>query len=168
MKDLGLVVTLSFCVAHLAACGTPAAGASPAHQSLAVPGNGDADCAAVQTPDQRRDEDTIRRIEHDWLAAEMRGDARFLQCLLTPDYVNMGKDGTKHPGSDVIAHARNNAGKHREVPPIESTIVVNGDAATAYSRSKTRDQAGAWQHVYFVDTFLFRNGAWHPYTGVDL
>ena len=129
---------------------------------------GDADCATVQTPDQRRDEETIRRIERDWLAAEMRGDARFLRCLLVADYVNIGKDGDKHPGSDIIAHALNNAGKHREVPPIESTIIVHGDTAMAYSRSKTRTQEGEWRDIHFIDAFLFRDDAWHPYAGVDL
>ena len=128
----------------------------------------DAGCQAVQSPDQRRDAATLRRIERDWLTAELRGDTRFLTCLLLPSYVNIAKDGNTRPGSDIIAHAKRNAGKDRELPPIESTIVVHGDAATAYSRSRTRDQAGQWQDVRFIDSFVFVNGAWHAYAGVDL
>ncbi|MEO7730430.1 MAG: nuclear transport factor 2 family protein [Kofleriaceae bacterium] len=156
------------CVASLAGCAA-SNGPSAAPSPLAAPSASDtAACKSIQTQNQARDEATIRRIEHDWLAAEMRGDASFLQCLLMPDYVNIDKAGHKHPGSDIIAHALNNVGKDREVPPIESTIVVNGDAATAYSLSKTRDKAGVWRDVHFIDSFLFRNGAWHSYTGVDL
>jgi|GEM_PF-1436970 len=126
------------------------------------------DCAAIQTPDQRRDEATLQRIERAWLTAELRGDVHFLQCLLLPDYVNIDKAGHKHPGADIIAHAQRNLGQDREIPPIDSTIVVNGDAATAYSSSRTRDKDGQWHDVHFVDTFRFVNNAWHPFSGVDL
>jgi hypothetical protein len=44
-----------------------------------------ADCAAVSTPNQKKDEDTIRRIEQGWLTAEYRGNPQFLECLLEPD-----------------------------------------------------------------------------------
>jgi hypothetical protein len=126
------------------------------------------DCAASQVPDQRRDEDTIRRIERAWLTAELRGDTRFLQCLLLPDYVNIDKAGHKHPGADIVAHAARNRGQDREIPAIASTVVVNGDAATAYSASRTRDQAGQWRDVHFIDTFRFVDGAWRAFSGVDL
>lgn len=126
------------------------------------------DCAASQLPDQRRDEDTLRRIERAWLTAELRGDTRFLRCLLLPDYVNIDKTGHKHPGADIIAHAARNLGKDREIPAIESTIVISGDAATAYSASKTRDKEGQWHDVHFVDTFRFVDSAWHAFSGVDL
>lgn len=138
--------------------------ARPAPSAPAVPSA----CAAVQTADQRRDEATLRRIEHDWLTAELRGNTQFLSCLLLPTYVNIRKDGTTRPGADIIAHAKTNAGKDREIPPIESTIVIHGDAATAFSRSQTRDKAGALQDVRFIDSFVFVDGAWHAYAGVDL
>jgi hypothetical protein len=127
-----------------------------------------ADCNSVLTPNQKKDEDTIRRIEHDWLAAEVQGNTRFLECLLGPDYVNIGKDGKTHPGSDIIAHVAKNKGKHLDIPPIESTIVVHDDAATAYSSSKTHDKDGQLKDVHFVDAFVFKNGQWHPYCGVDI
>lgn len=149
----------ALCAAALLAC----AGATPVATTAVDPS-----CAAVQVPDQRRDEATLRRIERAWLAAERRGDVRFLHCLLLPTYVNIGSDGRTHPGADIIAHAAKNAGKEREVPPIDSTIVVHRDTATAYSRSRTQDKDGQWRDVRFIDSFVFEAGAWHAYTGVDL
>jgi hypothetical protein len=52
-----------------------------------------AGCDAVSTPDQKIDEDTIRRIEQGWLTAEYRGNKQFLECLLEPDYRTSGKSG---------------------------------------------------------------------------
>jgi ketosteroid isomerase-like protein len=155
MKYPPITLTGWLCIASLTSC---AASGGPSADSSAPPAFSASDavaCKAIQTQDQARDEATIRRIEQDWLADEMRRDARFLQCLLTPDYVNIDKNGHKHPRSDIIAHALKNAGRDREVRPIESTIVVNGDAATAYSLSKTRDKDGQWKDVHFLDTFLF-------------
>jgi hypothetical protein len=152
-------VTRLLCLASLG-CALPA----DAEPRAAAP----VDCKVVQTPDQKRDEDTIRRIERAWLTAEMRGNVRFLQCLLTPDYVNIRKDGSKHPGADVLAMTAKNAGSEREVPPIESTVVVRGDAALSYSSSKTRTKDGQWQDIHFIDSFVFVDGAWRAYAGVDL
>jgi hypothetical protein len=125
-------------------------------------------CAAVQTPDQRHDQATLQRIELAWLTAELRGNTQFLECLLLPDYVNIGKDGQTHPRAEVLGRVAKNVGKDREIPPIESTAVVHGDAATAYSRSRTHDKDGQSRDVAYIDTFVFVNGAWHAYSGVDL
>ena len=150
-------VALTVC---LLGCAT---GAPPAPASPATP-----DCAAARTPNQQRDEATLRRIEHDWLAAERSGNTRFLECLLVPSYVNVAADGHTRTGAEIIAHAANNAGKLRDVPPIESQIVVSGDAATAYSHTRTQDAAGAWRDVRFIDSFVFVDGVWRAYTGADL
>ena len=113
----------------LPAASSPEASGPSAFAPRAATAPADAACAAVQTPNQRHDEDTLRRIEHDWLAAELRGDARYLECMLLPDYVNIRKDGTKQLGSELLARVRKNAGKQPEIPEMRSTVVVHGDVA---------------------------------------
>lgn len=62
------------------------------------------DCGSVSTPNQKVDEDTIRRIEQGWLTAEYRGNKQFLECLLEPDYRASGKFGQVRTRQDVIDH----------------------------------------------------------------
>lgn len=154
-----MVAVLAVWLPSCATRTTPA----PAAPTAAAP-----DCTSARTPDQQRDETTVRRIEHDWLAAERSGNTRFLECLLVPSYVNVAADGHTRTGAEIIAHAARNRGKVRDVPPIESQIVLYGDAATAYSRTRTQDAAGEWHDVRFIDSFVFVDGAWRAYTGADL
>ena len=123
-------------------------------------------CAAVQTPDQKPDEDTLRRIEHDWLTAEMRGNAQYLECLLLPDYVNIRKDGLKRSGSELIARVRKNAGKQLRIPDIVSTVVLHGNVATTYSATRLQSEDGSTADAHFIDSFVFVEGTWRA--GVDL
>jgi hypothetical protein len=142
--------------------------AAPPANAVPAASPADAACAAWQTPDQRRDEATLRRIEHDWLAAELQGDTRFLECLLLPDYVTIRKDGAKRPRSELIAHVGKNAGRRPEIPEIVSIIAVHGDVATAYSSSRLPGKDGEVVDAHFIDSFVFIAGAWHAYAGVDL
>lgn len=142
--------------------------ASPPPNAVPAASPADAACAARQTPDQRRDEDTLRRIEHDWLAAELRGDTRYLECLLLPDYVNIRKDGTRRQRSELLARVGKNAGKRPDIPEIASIIAVHGDVATAYSSSQLPGKDGQVIDAHFIDSFVFVAGAWHAYAGVDL
>ena len=125
-------------------------------------------CATASTPAQKRDEDTIRRIEHDWLTAEYRGNPQFLECLLEPDYRTSGRDGKIRSRDDVIGRVQQTTDFTRDVPNLESIVFVHGDAATAHSIMHTTDKAGNPREVHFVDGYTFHDGRWHAYSGADL
>jgi hypothetical protein len=126
------------------------------------------DCTTVSTPSQKEDEDTIRRIEHDWLTAEYRGNPQFLECLLEPDYRTSGRTGKVRSRADVIGHVPQTTDFTREVPQLETIAFVHGDAATAHSIMHTTDKAGNPKEVHFVDAYTFHDGRWHAYSGADL
>jgi ketosteroid isomerase-like protein len=127
------------------------------------------DCKAVQTPDQRRDADTLRRIEGEWLAAELRGNTRFLDCLLDPGYaVVVSKDNTVRSKADLLARVAAHGNDTPDVPPLTTTVVVDGDFATAYSVLKGTKKNGEPYESRYVDSYFFRDGAWHASGGVDL
>ena len=126
------------------------------------------DCTTVSTPNQKEDEETIRRIEQDWLAAEYRGNPQFLECLLEPDYRTSGRAGKVRSRADVIAHVSQTTDFTREVPQLETIAFVHGDAATAHSIMHTTDKAGNAKEVHFVDAYTFHDGRWHAYSGADL
>jgi hypothetical protein len=127
-----------------------------------------ADCAAVSTPAQKKDEDSIRRIERDWLTAEYRGNPRFLECLLEADYRTSGRDGKIRSRQDVIGRVLQTTDLTREVPKLETIVFVHGDAATAHSIMHTTDKTGNPREVHFVDAYTFHDGRWHAYSGADL
>lgn len=127
-----------------------------------------ADCATVSTPNQKKDEETIRRIERGWLTAEYRGNPQFLECLLEPDYRTSGRNGKVRSRADVIGHVPQTTDLTREVPQLETIAFVHGDAASAHSIMHTTDKAGNPKEVHFVDAYTFHDGRWHAYSGADL
>jgi hypothetical protein len=127
------------------------------------------DCKAVQTPQQQRDEDTIRRIEQGWLAAEYHGNVEFLDCLLTTGYAVIAThDGTIRSKADLLARVASNKGRTTPVPLLATQVVVNGEHATAYSSMTMQVKAGGTKEVRFVDSYVFADGTWRAVGGVDL
>ena len=125
-------------------------------------------CAVHRIADQKADEDTIRRIEAGWLKAEYRGDVDFLNCLLMPGYRVIGaKDQTVRTKESILAWVATNKGKTTDVPPLETTVVVNGDVAIAYSLMKGHKKTGEPYEASFVDSYVLEGGAWRAFAGVD-
>jgi hypothetical protein len=127
-----------------------------------------AGCDSVATPDQKNDQQTIRRIEQDWLTAEYRGNARFLECLLEPDYRTSGRDGKIRSRQDLLDRVAQATDVTRAVPTLEVIAVTHGNAAAAHSILRTTDKAGNPKEVHFVDTYTFHDGRWHAFSGADL
>jgi hypothetical protein len=138
---------------------TPLAGAQGATSSS---------CAAAAIPNQRKDAETIRSIEQAWLTAEYRGDRRFLECLLEPDYQTSGRDGTIRSRQSVIDRVPATPDSTRQVPKLETIAVVRGNVATAHSILRTTDKSGNPKEVHFVDGYTFHDGRWHAFSGADL
>lgn len=137
--------------------------------AFAASPTGTTDCKSVETPSQQKDEETIRRIEHGWLAAESQGNVEFLQCLLAPGYRVMAPNENKiRTREDLLARVAKNKGKDPAIPALETTVVINGDSALAFSLMKTTNKAGESREVRFVDSYYFRDGVWRAYSGVDL
>jgi hypothetical protein len=126
------------------------------------------DCSAASIPDQKKDEDTIRRIEQGWLTAELHGNPQFLACLLEPDHRTSGRDGKIRTRQDVIDRVKPGADTTKPVPQLEVIVFVHGDAAAAHSIMRTTDKEGKPKEVHFVDSYTFHDGRWHAFGGADL
>lgn len=124
-------------------------------------------CAAVSTPNQKRDEDTIRRIEEGWITAEYRGNRQFLECLLEPDYRTSGKSGQVRTRQDVIDHISRTTDMSKPVPVLQTIVFIHGNSATAHSIMKTTDKEGNPREVHFVDGYTFHDGRWFAFSGAD-
>jgi hypothetical protein len=135
--------------------GTPALAAAP-------------DCAALQAPGQRPDEDSVRRAERAWLVAEFRGDTDAVGCMLEPNYTEIRFDGEVRGKADILKGAAKMKGSTAAIPTVVWTgFVVNGNSATAYSVQDKQDKDGKPVKLFFTDTFIYHDGAWHAYFSVN-
>ena len=129
--------------------------------------SGPADCAAVSIPDQKLDEDTIRRVEQGWITAEYRGNPKFLECLLEADYRTSGRSGQVRTRQDVLDHVPLTTDMEKPVPALQVIVFIHGNSATAHSIMKTTDKSGNPKEVHFVDGYSFHDGHWFAYSGAD-
>ena len=132
-----------------------------------VEATGPSDCAAASTPDQKLDEDTIRRIEQGWITAEYRGNPKFLDCLLEADYRTSGKSGQVRTRQDVLDHVPLTTDMAKAIPALQTIVFIHGNSATAHSIMKTTDKSGNPKEVHFVDGYSFHDGRWFAYGGAD-
>lgn len=124
-------------------------------------------CQAVSTPNQKIDEDTVRRIEQGWITAEYRGNKEYLDCLLEPDYRTSGKSGKVRTRQEVIDHVSLTTDPSKPVPALETVVFIHGHSATAHSIMKTTDKDGNPREVHFVDGYTFHDGRWFAFSGTD-
>jgi hypothetical protein len=126
------------------------------------------DCAALQAPDQKTDEDSVKRAERAWLVAEFRGDVDTVGCMLESDYTEVRFDGSVGHKEDILKGAAKSKGSTKPIPTVTwSGIVVNGNSATAYSVQDKHGMDGKPIKLFFTDTFVYHDGAWHPYFSVN-
>ncbi|HEY3860000.1 MAG TPA: hypothetical protein VGM47_10385 [Gammaproteobacteria bacterium] len=128
----------------------------------------DPDCAALQAPDQGIDADSVKRAERAWLVAEFRGDVDTVGCMLEADYTEVRFDGSIGHKADILKGAAKSKGSTKPIPTVTWTgIVVHGDSATAYSVQDKQGIDGKPLKLFFTDTFIYHDGAWHPYFSVN-
>jgi hypothetical protein len=121
------------------------------------------DCSSHQLADQKQDEETLRRVERDWLVSELHGDVDRISCLIDAQYIEVGIDGKIGTKADILKGAAKNKGSNQPIPTVNWKFIVRGAAATAYAVQQRQDLDGKPVQVAFSDTFVFRDGAWHPY-----
>lgn len=126
-------------------------------------------CRASTLPSQRKDAETITRLEKAWLTAEYRGDEGFLSCLLDPEYhVIVAKNGETRTRAELLARVAENKGGSRPVPALTTTVAISGAYATAYSSMSGVKESGERYTASYVDFYKFENGRWTAVAGVDL
>ncbi|MBS0482784.1 MAG: nuclear transport factor 2 family protein [Proteobacteria bacterium] len=109
----------------------------------------------------------VLAVDQAWTDAEIRGDFRFVDALLLPEYRSIGTDGTITPKAVIVAGTRargphSDFGKmvaaYRAAHPSRGEVILNGDTAIVQWISLVD---GKGKPVASCDVFVFRNGRWH-------
>jgi ketosteroid isomerase-like protein len=126
-------------------------------------------CRAAMPASQLKDIDTIKQLETGWITAEYRGNVNFLDCLLDANYhVIVTKKNEVRSKADLLAQVAKSKGGTKPVPALATTVVINGDVATAYSLMTGTKESGETYSASYVDVYSFSNGRWTALSGVDL
>jgi hypothetical protein len=110
---------------------------------------------------QHRNVATIERLELAWSRAYLRGDTGFEECLLTPDFAEIMRNGdVKHLSDELALAAKNKANP----PPVgelpSSQVLLHGNVAVAYGRPQNSKSA---RTMWYADYYVWENGQWRVY-----
>jgi hypothetical protein len=119
---------------------------------------------APQTCDSPADEADanawLPALRHRWLAAEIRGDADFLACLLAPDYNDVDYHGKSRNREALIDYSKKHADADKPVPPsVPQIVTIDGDSAVVRNLW-TGQLNGKTARIWLADTFVRDNGRW--------
>ena len=92
------------------------------------------DCRFPTLAREHRDVATIQALELEWTRAYLRGDTDFEECLLTPDFTEIMRNGD-----------------------ISCQVLLHGNVAVAYGRS-----TGA-RAMRYADYYVWENSHWRVY-----
>lgn len=121
-------------------------------------------CDLPQLDHQQKDAATIRNLENAWSVAFLRGDTRFMQCLLIPEFTEITRSGKVKFLSDELAMTAENLGKNRAIPDLPTAdVLLHDNVAVAYGESHTPTADGKVIARRFADSFVWENGRWHAF-----
>ncbi|MEQ7874311.1 nuclear transport factor 2 family protein [Sphingomonas sp. ASV193] len=110
----------------------------------------------------------VRAADDAWGAAEVRGDAEFVDQLLLPDYRSVGPTGKATERAVIIAGARANrsnvaaaaarANEWKAAHPTRAEVTLHGNTAVLTWVSTSPATAG---RISSSDVFTYRDGRWH-------
>ena len=125
-----------------------------------------AECDKPALKNQKKDPETIQKLEKAWSTAFLQGDTAFEACLLAPDFVEIRSNGKINHLSDELALAAKHKGNvvpasDPSIPP--STVHIHGDVAVAYGLSPERMVDGKPYKSYFADYYVWKDGQWQVY-----
>ena len=86
-------------------------------------------CAAfsfAQTANSNRAEDQVMKVEHDWLAADAKGDGASLRQLISDDFMGSSFDGGLLTKEDIIPEG-GGPGGFAGATPGQTNVRVFGD-----------------------------------------
>lgn len=108
----------------------------------------------------------VLAADEGWTAAEIRGDADFVDALLLPEYRSIGTDGKIASKAKIVASSRargphSNFGKivadYKANHPTRGDVIINGDTAVLTWVSLV---SGKGEPIGSCDIFVYRNGRW--------
>jgi hypothetical protein len=104
--------------------------------------------------------DTVKQLRHAWLAAEIRGNAEFLTCLLSPGYQEANYRGSSRDRDALIRVSLQRADANKPIPAaVEQIALVHGDAAVVRNLW-SGEIGGRPTKMWLADTFAKVDGAW--------
>jgi hypothetical protein len=119
------------------------------------------DCQFSALLHQHRDAATIETLEFEWTRAFLRGDTGFEECLLTPDFAAIMRNGEVKHLSDELALAAKNAAHPLPMGEIpKGTVLLHGNVAVAYGQSQSASGAHGMRNA---DYYVWENGHWRVY-----
>lgn len=124
--------------------------------------------AAVQatclSADEGKDAHTIELLEAAWTRAFLKGDTGFEQCLLTPDFVEILKDGSTENLGGELELAAKNKGKDLPIPAMPKIIVyMHGDVAVASGITLPKIIDGKPRSMRYADYYIWEGGQWRVF-----
>lgn len=116
------------------------------------------DCRYPTLTHEHRDVVTIQALELEWTRAYLRGDTDFEECLLTPDFTEIMRNGDIKDLSAELALAAKNKAKPLPLGDLPSSqVLLHGNVAVAYGRS-----TGA-RAMRYADYYVWENSHWRVY-----
>ena len=111
----------------------------------------------------------VLAADEGWTAAEIRGDADFVDALLLPEYRSIGTDGKIASKAAIVASSRargphSDFGKivadYKSTHPTRGDVTINGDTAVLTWVSLV---PGKGEPIASCDIFLYRAGRWRAF-----
>jgi len=118
-----------------------------------------ASCQGHELPNQRRDAESVRRVDSAWSAAYVRADTAFLRCLLAPDYRGFNSKGVLSDAGEEVAKSLHHG---RPDSPLDAF-----PKAEVQVHGATGVVGGLVPGKRWTDVYVFENGAWHAILSVD-
>jgi hypothetical protein len=107
---------------------------------------------------EHRDVATIQALELEWTRAYLGGDTNFEECLLTPDFTEIMRNGDIKDLSAELALAAKNKAKPLPLGDLPSgQVLLHGNVAVAYGRS-----TGA-RAMRYADYYVWEHSHWRVY-----
>jgi hypothetical protein len=99
-------------------------------------------------------------MRHQWLAAEIRGDSAFLECLIAPNYNDVDSRGGSRPRQSLVDYSVQHADANKPIPPpVPQIATINGNSAVV--RNLWSGKMGDKEvKVWLADTFVREGGRW--------
>lgn len=124
----------------------------------------DDSCKLPDLAHQKRDAATIQRLDEAWSRAYLRGDTKFMGCLLIPGYVEIMRSGALKFRPDELQMAAKNKGKNLPIPELpKTTVLLHDNVAVAYGEALAPDADGKPKGRRFADFYVWENGEWHVF-----